>query len=42
MKRTSFISMGPEALAQVGPAAITLATVEGLPAHAKSVELRLK
>jgi histidinol dehydrogenase len=42
MKRTSFIAMGPEALAQVGPAAITLAQVEGLPAHAKSVELRLK
>ena len=42
MKRTSFISMGPDALAQVGPAAITLAQVEGLPAHAKSVELRLK
>jgi len=42
MKRTSFIGMGPEALAKIGPAAITLAQVEGLPAHAKSVELRLK
>ena len=42
MKRTSFISMGPEALAQIGPAAVRLAEVEGLPAHAKSVELRLK
>ncbi len=42
MKRTSFIAMGPEALAKIGPAAITLARVEGLPAHAKSVELRLK
>ena len=42
MKRTSFISMGPEALAQIGPAAVTLARVEGLPAHANSVELRLK
>ena len=41
MKRTSFISMGPEALAQIGPAAIALAKAEGLPAHAKSVELRL-
>ena len=30
------------ALARIGPAAITLAKVEGLPAHAKSVELRLK
>jgi histidinol dehydrogenase len=42
MKRTSFIAMGPEALAKIGPAAVTLAKVEGLPAHAKSVELRLK
>jgi histidinol dehydrogenase len=42
MKRTSFIAMGPEALAQIGPAAVKLAEVEGLPAHAKSVELRLK
>jgi histidinol dehydrogenase len=42
MKRTSFISMGPEALKQIGPAAIALAQAEGLPAHAKSVELRLK
>ena len=42
MKRTSFISMGPEALAKIGPAAIALATAEGLPAHAKSVELRMR
>lgn len=42
MKRTSFISMGPDALAEIGSAAIALAEVEGLPAHAKSVELRLK
>lgn len=42
MKRTSFISMGPDALAKIGPAAIALAEVEGLPAHARSVELRLK
>ena len=42
MKRTSFISMGPDALKQIGPAAIALAEAEGLPAHAKSVELRLK
>ena len=41
MKRTSFISMGPDALRQIGPAAIALAEAEGLPAHAKSVELRL-
>ncbi len=42
MKRTSFIAMGPEALGRIGPAAVKLAEVEGLPAHAKSVELRLK
>jgi histidinol dehydrogenase len=34
--------MGPEALARIGPAAVTLARVEGLPAHARSVELRLE
>jgi histidinol dehydrogenase len=42
MKRTSFISMGADALAKIGPAAVALAEVEGLPAHARSVELRLK
>lgn len=42
MKRTSFIQMGPEALAKIGPAAIALAEAEGLPAHAQSVRLRLK
>ncbi len=41
MKRTSFIGMGPEALAKIGPAAIALAEAEGLPAHARSVALRL-
>lgn len=42
MKRTSFLSMTPEALRALGPAAVTLARIEGLPAHARSVELRLK
>lgn len=42
MKRTSFISMDEDALRRIGPAAITLARSEGLPAHAKSVELRLR
>ncbi len=42
MKRTSFISLDDAALAAIGPAAATLAHAEGLPAHAKSVELRLK
>lgn len=42
MKRTSFIDAGPGALAAIGPAAIALAEAEGLPAHARSIELRLK
>ena len=42
MKRTSFIAMGADSLATIGPAAAALAHAEGLPAHAKSVELRLK
>ena len=41
MKRTSFISLDARALAAIGPAAIALAHAEGLPAHARSVELRL-
>lgn len=42
MKRTSFIALDDAALAKIGPAAVALAEMEGLPAHAKSVELRLK
>ena len=42
MKRTSFISMDRRSLDAVGPAAVTLAGIEGLPAHARSVEMRLK
>ena len=42
LKRTSFIDANPQALAAIGPAAIALAHAEGLPAHAKSIELRLK
>jgi histidinol dehydrogenase len=42
MKRTSFIDAGPGALAVIGPAAVALAEAEGLPAHARSIELRLK
>jgi histidinol dehydrogenase len=42
MKRTSFIDAGPTALAAIGPAAVALAQAEGLPAHARSIELRLK
>jgi len=42
MKRTSFIALDDAALGKIGPAAVALAHAEGLPAHAKSVELRLK
>lgn len=42
MKRTSFLSADDAALAAVGPAGIALAEAEGLPAHAKSIELRLQ
>ncbi|TPG19992.1 histidinol dehydrogenase [Sphingomonas koreensis] len=41
MKRTSFLALDPASLAEVGPAAIALAEAEGLPAHARSVALRL-
>ena len=41
MKRTSFLQCDAESLARIGPAAVALAHAEGLPAHAKSVELRL-
>jgi histidinol dehydrogenase len=42
MKRTSFIALDDAAFAAIGPAAAILAHAEGLPAHAKSVELRFK
>ena len=42
MKRMSFIELGDSAFSAIGPAAATLAHAEGLPAHAKSVELRIK
>lgn len=42
MKRTSFLSLDQAALAAIGPAAVTLAEAEGLPAHANSVALRLE
>ncbi len=41
MKRTSFIEVGPDALNAIGHAAIALAEAEGLPAHARSVAVRL-
>jgi len=42
MKRTSFISASEDGIAALGPAGIMLANAEGLPAHAKSIEMRLK
>jgi len=41
MKRTSILGCDAEALRQIGPSAVTLATSEGLSAHALSVFLRL-
>ena len=41
MKRTSFIGCSPAALADLGPTAVTLAGAEGLPAHARSIAVRL-
>ena len=42
MKRTSFIQLDEAALGAIGPAAVTLADAEGLPAHAESVRRRLE
>ncbi len=42
MKRTSFLGLDETALAELGPATVALATAEGLPAHARSVALRLR
>ena len=41
MKRTSFLQCDAAALGAIGPAAVALAEAEGLPAHARSVALRL-
>ncbi len=42
MKRTSFIELDAKSLAAIGPAAVAMAEAEGLPAHARSVDVRLK
>ena len=42
MKRMSFIELDSASFAAIGPAAAALAHAEGLPAHAKSIEVRLK
>lgn len=41
MKRTSLLNCSPDALAQLGPATRTLAEAEDLPAHGRSVSIRL-
>jgi len=41
LKRTTWVAGGPDALAAIGPAAVTLAEAEGLTAHARSIALRL-
>ena len=42
MKRTSFLQLDAASLARLGPATVALAQAEGLPAHARSVALRLE
>ncbi|AUN29681.1 histidinol dehydrogenase [Niveispirillum cyanobacteriorum] len=42
MKRTTLVGCTPESLAQIGPAAVSLANSEGLGAHALSVAIRLR
>lgn len=41
MKRSSLVECTPDALAQIGPAAMILADVEGLGAHQRSIAMRL-
>jgi histidinol dehydrogenase len=41
LKRTSVVHCDAAAFARLGPATVALATVEGLPAHARSAALRL-
>ena len=41
MKRTSVLGCDPGSLAELAPAAVTLAETEGLSAHARSVSIRL-
>jgi len=41
VKRTSILKCGPDQLAAIGPAAVTLAKAEGLQAHGRSVSIRM-
>ena len=42
MKRTSFLACDANSIRRIGPAAVALAEAEGLPAHGRSVALRLE
>jgi len=42
MKRTSFLACNADSIRRIGPAAVALAEAEGLPAHGRSVALRLQ
>jgi histidinol dehydrogenase len=41
MKRTSVLRCGPDQLAEIGPAAVTLAEAEGFEAHGRSISMRM-
>jgi histidinol dehydrogenase len=41
VKRTSILRLGPEQLAALGPAAVTLSRAEGLAAHGRSISIRM-
>ncbi|MBZ8135115.1 histidinol dehydrogenase [Afifella sp. IM 167] len=41
LKRSSILSCPPEALAELGPAAVALARAEGLEAHARAITIRM-
>jgi histidinol dehydrogenase len=41
LKRTSIVACTPDALAELGPAAVALADAEGLGAHGRSISIRL-
>ena len=42
VKRSSVISLSPERMAKLGEATVRLARLEGLEAHARAVEMRMK
>jgi histidinol dehydrogenase len=42
LKRSSVISLSAEGMAKLGEAAVQLARLEGLEAHARAVQMRIK